>query len=177
MSKQNFLSHDDVTRLISAIPDGINGWRDRCMLLMCFTHGLRASELCGLQLKDVDPTINFLHIDRLKNGIPVEHPIQFRERIALVKWLQQRPACLHSASPWLFLSRNGHKISRQQLYRLIKSYGERAGISGKVHPHMLRHACGYALANRGIDTRLIQAYLGHKNRQNTAIYKAGTFSH
>ncbi|WP_380183059.1 tyrosine-type recombinase/integrase [Kalamiella sp. sgz302252] len=173
MSDQKFLSHNDVDRLISAIPDSVNGWRDRCMLLMCFTHGLRVSELCGLRLEDVDPAINFLHIDRLKNGFPVEHPIEFRERITLIKWLQQRPAYLRSESPWLFLSRNGNKISRQQLYRLIRSYGERAGLSRKVHPHMLRHACGYALANRGVDTRLIQDYLGHKNRQNTAVYTTG----
>ena len=172
MTKRKYLSHIEIERMISAVPDGVNGCRDRCMLLMCFIHGLRVSELRGLRLEDIDLATNRLHVSRLKNGFSVQHPIQIRERIALNRWLAKRPGYLEPDSPWLFLSRHGGQISRQQLYRLIKSYGELAGIDVQVHPHMLRHSCGYALADRGIDTRLIQDYLGHRNIQNTVIYTA-----
>ncbi|EIE5377183.1 tyrosine-type recombinase/integrase, partial [Salmonella enterica] len=72
----------------------------------------------------------------------------------------------------LFLTVNGEKISRQWIYKLSKKYGKKAGISLEVHPHMLRHSCGYALANQGLDTRLIQDYLGHKNIHHTVHYTA-----
>ncbi|MFI8417436.1 tyrosine-type DNA invertase [Serratia sp. NPDC078593] len=172
MKKRKYLSHIEIEQMIAAVPDSPNGIRDRCMLLMCFIHGLRVSELRGLRLEDIDLTTNRIHVARLKNGFSVQHPIQTRERIAIMKWLGQRSRYLEADSPWLFLSRHGGQISRQQLYRLIKTYGELAGISVQVHPHMLRHSCGFALADKGVDTRLIQDYLGHRNIQNTVIYTA-----
>ncbi|AEF47136.1 tyrosine-type DNA invertase [Serratia plymuthica] len=172
MKKRKFLSQVEIEQLISAVHEGKNSIRDRCLLLMCFIHGLRVSELRSLRLQDIDLTTNRVHIFRLKNGFSVQHPIQPRERHALLKWLDQRSSYLEADSQWLFLSRHGGQISRQQLYRLMRMYGEMAGISVQVHPHMLRHSCGYALADRGVDTRLIQDYLGHKNIQNTVIYTA-----
>lgn len=106
-----------------------------------------------------------------ENGFSVQHPIQPREHSALVSWLALRPQYLEADSDFLFLSRQG-RLSRQQMHRLFREYGELAGLNVPVHPHMLRHACGYALADDGIDTRLIQDYLGHKNIQNTVIYTA-----
>lgn len=172
MKKRKFLSQFEIKQLIAAIPNSKNANRDRCMLLMCFIHGLRVSELRGLQLQDIELATNRIHVSRLKNGFSVQHPLQPRERKALIQWLSERSQYLGSDSHWLFLSRHGGQISRQQLYRLMKKYGEVAGISVKVHPHMLRHACGYALADQGVDTRLIQDYLGHRNIQNTVIYTA-----
>lgn len=64
------------------------------------------------------------------------------------------------------------QISRYQIYRLFEQYGKIAGLPVKLHPHMLRHACGYALADLGRDTRLIQDYLGHRNIAHTVIYTA-----
>ncbi|AVJ19039.1 tyrosine-type DNA invertase [Serratia rhizosphaerae] len=172
MKKRKYLTHIEVEQMIDAVPQGLNSARDRCMLLMCFIHGLRVSELRGLRLEDIDLNTNRLHVARLKNGFSVQHPIQIRERLAIKQWLSQRPRYLEADSPWLFLSRHGGQISRQQLYRLMKNYGQLAGISVQVHPHMLRHSCGFALADKGVDTRLIQDYLGHRNIQNTVIYTA-----
>ncbi|WP_439069434.1 tyrosine-type DNA invertase [Serratia nevei] len=172
MKKRKFLSQVEIEQLIAAVHEGKNSIRDRCLLLMCFIHGLRVSELRALRLEDIDLTSNRIHISRLKNGFSVQHPIQPRERQALLHWLAQRTSYPDAEAPWLFLSRHGGQISRQQLYRLMRMYGEMAGISVQVHPHMLRHSCGYALADKGFDTRLIQDYLGHKNIQNTVIYTA-----
>ncbi|HDJ1441180.1 TPA: tyrosine-type recombinase/integrase [Serratia rubidaea] len=172
MKKRKYLTHIEVEQMIDAVPHGPNSARDRCMLLMCFIHGLRVSELRGLRLEDIDLNTNRLHVARLKNGFSVQHPIQIRERLAIKQWLKQRPRYLEADSSWLFLSRHGGQISRQQLYRLMKTYGQLAGISVQVHPHMLRHSCGFALADKGVDTRLIQDYLGHRNIQNTVIYTA-----
>ena len=171
-TNRKFLSMDEVQRLLNAIPDHKNTVRDKCMLLVCFIHGLRVSELCNLRLQDLDLISNKLYVNRLKNGFSVQHPIQPREQSALVSWLAMRPQYLEADSDFLFLSRQGGRLSRQQMHRLIREYGELAGLNVSVHPHMLRHSCGYALADDGIDTRLIQDYLGHRNIQNTVIYTA-----
>ena len=171
-TSRKFLSSSEVQRLFDAIPEHKNTVRDKCMLLVCFIHGLRVTELCNLRLQDLDLLSNKLHVNRLKNGFSVQHPIQSRERGALIAWLAVRPQYLEADGDYLFLSRQGGQLSRQQLHRLIREYGELAQLDVPVHPHMLRHACGYALADQGVDTRLIQDYLGHKNIQNTVIYTA-----
>lgn len=170
MKKRKFLNSTEIEKLINAIPEGQNYIRDRCMLLMCFIHGLRVSELQELRMQDVDMVNHCLSVSRLKNGTPALHPIQEREIEAINQWLALRPSYPDSDSEWLFLSRDGGKLSRQQLSRLINRYGELANLGVAVHPNMLRHACGYALAQSGVDIRVIQGYLGHKNIQNTAIY-------
>ncbi|MBH2952319.1 tyrosine-type recombinase/integrase, partial [Serratia marcescens] len=77
-----------------------------------------------------------------------------------------------SGSDFLFISMKGGGISRKRVYSLMATLGEQADISVRVHPHMLRHSCGFALADLGIDTRLIQDYLGHRNIQHTVTYTA-----
>jgi len=73
--------------------------------------------------------------------------------------------------PWLFVTERAEPFTRQGLHYLIGAIAKRAGLN-HVHPHMLRHGCGFALANRGRDTRLIQDYLGHKSIQHTVTYTA-----
>ncbi len=169
-TNRKFLSMDEVQRLLDAIPDHKNTVRDKCMLLVCFIHGLRVSELCNLRLQDLDLLSKKLYVNRLKNGFSTIHPLQPREQLALSQWLIKRTGCLNADLPWLFLSRKGTPFSRQQIHVMMRNYGVQAGIAVPVHPHMLRHACGYALAEEGVDTRLIQDYLGHRNIQHTAAY-------
>jgi type 1 fimbriae regulatory protein FimB/type 1 fimbriae regulatory protein FimE len=71
--------------------------------------------------------------------------------------------------PWLFVTERDGQFTRQGVYYLVRRISERAGLA-RVHPHMLRHACGYALANKGHDLRTIQDYLGHRDPKHTAIY-------
>lgn len=172
MKERKHLSEQEVHSLIASLPDSINHIRNQCLIAVCFSHGLRASELTGLMPSDVNIDEKTIHITRLKNGLSTNQPLQSLEYQLLIQWLEQRNASVHYAEPWLFLSRKGGRLSRQQIFRIIRDSGLSADLNIAAHPHMLRHACGYALADRGTDTRLIQDYLGHRNIQHTVLYTA-----
>lgn len=145
-------------------------YRDYCMVSMAFLHGLRVSELTGLRVTDYDPLSKIIRIKRLKGGLSTNHPLLQDENILLQNWLVERETFPGHHSQWLFLSRQGNRLSRQRFYQLFKEYGQKAHLPLPIHPHMLRHACGYNLAERGNDTRLIQDYLGHRNIRHTVLY-------
>ncbi|MBW7983808.1 tyrosine-type DNA invertase [Enterobacillus tribolii] len=170
MAKRKYLLESEVKAIIDAIPLGTNYYRDRCLIMVCYFHGLRVSELRQLKIDDIHD--EHIFITRLKKGLSTTHPLQKCEKEAIRLWLEERKTWLNSDTPWLFLSQHGKPLSRQQIYELMKKYGAVAKLDVKVHPHMLRHACGFALANKGKDTRLIQDYLGHRNIQHTVIYTA-----
>ncbi|MEL5558919.1 tyrosine-type DNA invertase [Serratia ureilytica] len=172
MTKRLHLTYTEVQKIFQSISGGRNCIRDRCMLLMCFVHGLRTSELTGVKITDLDLLSNRIYIRRLKNGLSTIHPLLSREILLLKEWLMKRSEYDKHQSEWLFLSGKGHRISRQQFYKILVLYGQLAGLSVKVHPHMLRHACGFELAEQGLDTRLIQDYLGHRNIRHTVHYTA-----
>lgn len=140
------------------------------MIMMCFYHGLRISELLGLTIRDIDLEGGSIYIMRLKNGFSTVHPLQPDERQLIGEWMSRRPL---SNEGWLFPNAKGKHLSRQYMYRQLRRYGLLAGLAVRVHPHMLRHACGYELAEQGMDTRLIQDYLGHRNIRHTVHYTAG----
>ena len=94
-------------------------------------------------------------IDRLKGSLSTHHPIDGEELRAIRRYLRIRDSRL----PWLFVTERGGQFTRQGVYYLVRCISERADL-GKVHPHMLRHSCGYALANKGHDLRTIQDYSG-----------------
>lgn len=94
------------------------------------------------------------------------------ENLVLQAWLVERQRFTGSHLPWLFLSQRGTRLSRQRFYQLLRHYGICVNLPLPLHPHMLRHACGYSLAERGNDTRLIQDYLGHRNIRHTVLYTA-----
>jgi len=103
-----------------------------------------------------------LHVRRVKNGMPSVHPLQGDEMRAL--------RALKRESTFVFVSERGAPFTRAGFAKMVARLGVEAKFKFGVHPHMLRHACGYALANRGQDTRALQAYLGHKNIQHTVRY-------
>jgi len=172
MTKRLYLTYTEVHKIFQSISGSKNCIRDRCMLLMCFIHGLRTSELTGIKIAGLDLLSNRIYIRRLKNGLSTTHPLLPREASLLKKWLMQRSKYDKHQSEWLFLSSNGHRIARQQFYKILVLYGQLAGLSVRAHPHMLRHACGFELAEQGLDTRLIQDYLGHRNIRHTVHYTA-----
>jgi type 1 fimbriae regulatory protein FimE len=134
---------------------------------------MRISELLDLRLHDLDLLGGRINIRRLKNGFSTIHPLMPDEIQAIETWLAVRQQQVNGVmSDFLLLSKRGTRLSRQHAYRLIRRYGELAGTGTAVHPHMLRHACGYELAERGADTRLIQDYLGHRNIRHTVRYTA-----
>jgi len=147
--------------------------RDHCLMLMCFIHGLRASEACHLRLSDINLHDKVIYIRRLKNGFSTIHPLAPEEIPHLTCWLNLRDKMRDAhCCDWLFLSQKGGQLTRKHIHYLIRRYGLTANIAITPHPHMLRHACGYALADSGADTRLIQDYLGHRNIRHTVIYTA-----
>ncbi|MFZ5177028.1 tyrosine-type DNA invertase [Enterobacter kobei] len=173
MKDRLYLTRPEVQLLIQATRNSCNQQRDCCMITFGYVHGLRVSELTGLKTDDIDFNGNCVHIRRLKGGFSTIHPITHLEKKALAEWMAVRSRYVSEESPWLFLTRKGSRMTRQQFYKLLGRYGKKSGLSIRPHPHMLRHGCGYALADQGMDTRLIQDYLGHKNIRHTVHYTAG----
>jgi integrase len=141
------------------------GLRDATMILLAYRHGLRPVELVDLRWEQIDFFAATLHVRRVKKGTPATHPIRGDELRALRR-LQRESL----ESPFLFVSERGAPFTAAGFAKLVERAGKAAGLPFKAHPHMLRHACGYALANAGHDTRSLQAYLGHRNIQHTVRY-------
>jgi integrase len=160
------LTEREVERLIEAVKDNRQGHRDATMVLLAFRHGLRAAELVDLRWEQVDLDNALLHVRRLKNGSPASHPLTGRELRSLRRLQREQ----EPKSPFVFISERMAPFSKRGFQALVERAGEAAGFDMKIHPHMLRHACGFKLANEGVDTRTIQAYLGHKAIQHTVRY-------
>jgi site-specific recombinase XerD len=159
------LTQAEVERLIDSVKGNRHGHRDSTMILIAYRHGLRAWELVDLRWDQVHFDSATLHVRRAKAGTPATHPLTGLEMRALRKL--QREA---KASPFVFVSERGTPFSTAGFARMLERAAESGRLKLKVHPHMLRHACGFKLANDGVDARALQAYLGHKNIQHTVRY-------
>ncbi len=159
---------DEVEAMIRAAKkEGRHGPRDATLILMLFRHGFRVAEAIDLRcdqirLEDRNKTI---YVRRAKNGTPATHPLDRREVNALRELKKKYPD-----SSRVFITERGSALSHSVVRHIVKRAGKLAKIPFPVHPHQLRHACGYHLANRPTDTRTIQAYLGHRNIQHTTRY-------
>src|SRR5580692_11210766 len=160
------LAERQVERLIEAMKGNRWGHRDATMVLIAFRHGLRASELVDLRWEQIDLEHALLHVRRLKNGSPATHPLTGKELRALRRLEREQEL----NSPFVFRSERGTPFTKRGSQAMVERAGEFARFDMKIHPHMLRHACGFKLANDGVDTRTIQAYLGHKSIQHTVRY-------
>ncbi|WP_114194190.1 tyrosine-type DNA invertase [Edaphovirga cremea] len=172
MKQRKHLMQNEVKIILDAALKSVNPERDYCLIYMSFLHGCRVSEISQMQISDINIAGSCLYLRRLKNGLSTMHPMIKSEIVALQRWLKIRASFKGAETDWLFLSKKGNHLSRQRIYALLRYYGELAGLTVKAHPHMLRHACGYALADKGVDTRLIQDYLGHRNIAHTVRYTA-----
>jgi type 1 fimbriae regulatory protein FimB/type 1 fimbriae regulatory protein FimE len=135
------------------------------MILVAYRHGLLPGELCALRWDQIDFAHGLLHVGRLKNGIDSMHPLGGTELRAL-RALKREDA----SNRYVFLTERGAPMTTAGFRKLVARIGLAARMPFSVHPHMLRHACGYKLANDGQDTRALQHYLGHKNIQHTVRY-------
>jgi type 1 fimbriae regulatory protein FimB len=166
------LTGREVEQLIEAAKGARNAVRDRCLVLMTFRHGLRVTEACRLKLDQVDTDSSVLHVVRLKHGLSTDHPLRGDELRLIAAWLKERARLKVPASVRnFFVSRQRKPLHRSTVNLLLQKYAD-AALPLHAHPHMLRHACGYALADQGADTRLIQDYLGHRNIAHTVKYTA-----
>jgi len=163
---REYLNPAEMERLLDAAgSSGRHGARDRTLLLLMYRHGLRVSEAIALRWDQVDLSAGHLAVQRLKNGVPSTHPLRSPELRALRQLRRDWPDM-----PYLFVSERGGPMTASNVRKLAARSGLAAKIPFPVHPHMLRHACGFKLANEGHDTRSLQHYLGHKNIAHTVRY-------
>jgi len=162
---REYLLESEVAAMMKAAKCGRWGNRDATLILMGYRHGLQISELVNLRWAAVDFKTGHLHVRRIKGSRPSVHPIAGDELRTLWRLLRE-----NSESPYLFNSERGGPMTANAARKLIRKAGEVAEIQFPVHPHMLRHGCGYYLAAKGIDTRAIQDYLGHANIHHTVRY-------
>jgi integrase len=164
---RDYVTEGEFLALVGATRQSRHHWRNTAMLMLTFYHGLRVSELCHLQCKDIELKHGCLWVGRVKGSLSTEQPLLAEELRVLKRYLKERS---DSQLPWLFLTERGDQFTRFSINYLVRTASRRAGLALVVHPHMLRHGCGHALANRGHDLRLIQDYLGHRDPKHTMRY-------
>jgi integrase len=162
---REYLTQREIDELMIAARQNRHGHRDARMILIAYRHGLRASEVCELRRDQLDFARGVLHVQRAKRGTPSVHPMQGDEIRALRRLLRE-----DQASRFVFNTERKGPVTTATFRKMVASVGVVAGMPFSIHPHMLRHACGYKLANDGHDTRALQHYLGHKNIQHTVRY-------
>lgn len=162
---REYLTPAEVEQLVQAARvRGRYGARDAAMILIAYRHGLRVAELVGLRWEQVDFGAGLLHVNRVKRGTPSVHPLRGPELRVL------RAMRRTGASAYVFTTERGAPMTAAGFRKLLARTGAAADLDLAVHPHMLRHACGFKLANDGHDTRAIQHYLGHRNIAHTVRY-------
>lgn len=165
---REYLEDHEVEKLIRAAAGSRHGHRDALMMLLAYRHGLRAAEVVGLQWEQVDFKTATMDVHRVQSGAPGTHPLTGREMHELRRHKRESPP-----SPFVFVSERGTPLTASRFARIIEHAAVAAKLGIKAHAHMLRHACGYKLAKDGIDMRVLQAYLGHRNIHNTTRYVVG----
>ena len=164
--RREYLTMKEVDRLMySAKSVGRHGHRDATLILIGYRHALRVSELVSLRWDQVDLGQGHLHVVRRKNGVDCTHPLRGPEIRALRRLQRDYPD-----TPYVFVTERGGPLTDSTFRKLVARAGVKAKIKFPVHPHMLRHGCGFKLANDGQDTRAIQHYMGHRNIQHTVRY-------
>ena len=164
--EREYLRSPEVKAMIRAAKQvGRHGVRDGAIILLMFRHGLRTAELVALKWTQIDLVGGYIEVHRVKQGHDSIHPLRSPELRAL-RQIQRD----YSDPSYVFVSERKAPLSTRSIRHIIARAGELAGIPFQVHPHQLRHACGYYLAARGHDTRAIQDYLGHKNIHHTVRY-------
>lgn len=168
--RRTYLELSEVNALLEGAKyTGRNGVRNYALLLMMFRHGLRVSEAARLRWGAISFDAQTIFIARVKNSDSGVHPLQDDEVDALLQVKR-----LYPRSKYVFPNsrdpQNG-KLATSGINKIMQQAAKSAGIEMlKIHPHTLRHSCGYFLCNDGYDTRLIQSWLGHRDIRNTVIY-------
>jgi type 1 fimbriae regulatory protein FimB/type 1 fimbriae regulatory protein FimE len=166
--KREYLTEAEIEKLLGAARKTRNPTRDSLLVLLCYRHALRVSELVDLRVEQFDLKAATLHVNRRKNGNSGQHGLQGDE-LRLIRALIRENG---ETARFLFLSERGAPLSVDGVQKFVERLGVAAGLSFPVHVRMLRHSAGYALAGRGVDTRTLQAFMGHRSISNTVIYTA-----
>jgi integrase len=161
---REWLTEDEIHKIRKAAGKlGRYGHRDATMMLLCYRHGLRVSELVDLRWDQIDLQECTIFVRRRKGSKDGVHTME-RDEVAALRKLGP------SRRGFVFLTERNGPLSCSAFFKILVRAAKTAGLEIKVHPHMLRHSCGYALGGRDVPTRLIQEWLGHKSIQNTVRY-------
>ena len=163
---REYLTSDELVALQKAARRvGRHGHRDATIILLSYRHGLRVSEAISLRWDHINLKQGTIHVTRVKNGVDSVHPLSGAEIRALRRLRREYPD-----TPFLFSSERRGPLTASAIRKMITRAGAKAELGFPAHPHMLRHSTGFALANKGVDTRSLQAYLGHKSISSTVVY-------
>jgi site-specific recombinase XerD len=172
-----FLSPEETLAVLRKAKE--HGPRDWAMILLAYRHGLRASEVCGLRLADVDLKDGAIDCRRLKGSMRTVQPLYAHrgqplldEVVALRVWLKARPA---DGSDFLFTSQKGGRLDRTQFFRVFQGIAEGAGLpTEKRHPHVLKHSLASHLVDGNVNLALVKQALGHRSISSTMVYVGTT---
>ncbi len=163
--REYLLSEEVEAMMNAAAKVGRHPLRDRALILLMYRHGLRVSEVNSLRWHQIDLNRANIHIHRRKNGKPSVHPL-YGDELRLLRRIGRD----YPDTPYVFVSERKAPLSERIIHQIVQRAGKEACLDFPVHPHMLRHGCGYYLADKGFDTRVIQDYLGHRQIQHTVKY-------
>ena len=170
------LSVDQIQQLLNNQDNKPLLVRDIAMLELFYSSGLRLAELAGLDLHNIDLQQSLVRV--LGKGSKTRIvPIGRMAQTALQRWLKLRPQYAEIANNALFLARNGNRLSHRSIQQRIKIFSKKQGLTGKMHPHMLRHSFASHLLESCGDLRAVQELLGHANINTTQIYTHLNFQH
>jgi integrase len=171
--QMTFLTPDEILIALKAARE--RSTRDWAMILLAYRHGLRASEVCGLKLADIDLKASSISIRRLKGSLLTVQPLYphrgqplLDELCSLRAWLRERQ---FDGSDYLFTSQKGGKLDRTQFFRVFRAVAESTGLPGeKRHPHILKHSLASHLVAGNVNLALVRQALGHKSIGSTMQY-------
>lgn len=170
------LTHEEILKVLKIAS---NDRRNLCMILLGLKHGMRASELCGLELKDLDLKNGEITVRRLKGSLKTTQPLTdvqgqplLSEKRVLRAWLEERG---NHPSRFVFVSQKSGRLHRSQLHRIFADIAERAGLpKDKRHVHCLKHSLGVSMVEANVNLAVIKQALGHKSIASTAVYTVPT---
>lgn len=161
------LTKSEIDAMVSATRiSGAHGLRNALLILLAYRHALRVSELLALTWSDINLEDLSIHIRRKNNGTSSTHQLNATE----AGWLCRLRRAASDSSNYVFCSDKGLPLARRTAHFIISKAAEQARIDVGVHPHMLRHARAFHLVSKGLDTRRLQAYMGHRNAKHTLVY-------
>jgi type 1 fimbriae regulatory protein FimB len=175
-SRKNSMIHLEPAEVLSVLRAAkTKGSREWAMIVLAYKHGLRASEVCNLQLDDVDLKNGSIIVERLKGSLRTTQAVTehrgeplLNELKALREWLRQRP---DDGSDYLFTSQKGGRLHRSQFFRLFRAIANEAGVPAeKQHPHALKHSIASHLVSANVNLALVKQQLGHKSIGSTMRY-------